>query len=168
MLAEIGLAALFLTLVAAVYAIGAAVYGGRVHSDQWVNSARNAALLTFPLITVSIGALLAALLNQDYQISYVWSVTDPSTPLFYRITALWGSQQGSLLFWSFLMSAFAVAALLLNWRAHRRLMPYVIAYTMATLGFFVGLTLFLENPFERYWIVPGNEVVQTALIPAGG
>ena len=166
MLAEIGLAALFLTFLAAIYAIVAAVYGGYRHADQWVNSARNAALLTFPLLLLTCGALLVGLMTHQYQISYVWSVTDPNTPDFYRFTALWGSQEGSILFWSLLMSLFTTGALILNWRSQRRLMPYVIAYTMATLAFFVALSLFLENPFERYWITSSNEVVQTALIPA--
>jgi len=167
MLAEVGLAALLFVFLAAIYAVVAAVYGGRHHADQWVNSARNASLLTFPLLLLAAVALWAALLSGQYQISYVWSVSSPSTPTFYRLTALWGSQQGSLLFWSLLMSLFSTAALLLNWRTHRRLMPYVIAYLMATLAFFVGLSLFFENPFERYWLLPTNEVAQTALIPAG-
>ncbi|MAS32608.1 MAG: cytochrome C biogenesis protein [Anaerolineaceae bacterium] len=166
MLAEVGFIALFLAFVAAIYAVVAAVYGGRKHNDNWVHSARNAALLTLPLLLLSSGSLLIALINQQYQISYVWSVTNPNTPVFYRITALWGSQEGSILFWSLLMSLFSVGALVLNWRPQRRLMPWVIAYTMATLAFFIGLSLFLENPFERYWIVGNNEVVQTALIPA--
>jgi cytochrome c-type biogenesis protein CcmF len=171
MLAEIGLTTLALAFIAAVYAVVAAVYGGRVHSDRWVHSARNASLLTLPLMLVSTGCLWAALLGEQYQISYVWSVTDPTTPMFYRITALWGSQQGSLLFWSLLMSAFAAAALVINWRTHRRLMPYVIAYMMAALAFFIGLSLTLENPFERFWLVNTStgttEVVQAALIPQG-
>ncbi|MBZ0301980.1 MAG: cytochrome c biogenesis protein CcsA, partial [Anaerolineae bacterium] len=167
MYAEIGLTALFLAFVAAVYALGASIYGGRVHADKWVRSARNAALLTFPLLLLSCGMLVGGLLTGQYQISYVWSVSDPNTPIFYRVTALWGSQAGSILFWSLLMSLFSTGALLLNWNSQRRLMPWVIAYTMATLAFFLSLSLFFENPFERYWIMPGNEVVQTALIPAG-
>ncbi|HLV33488.1 MAG TPA: hypothetical protein VKY59_00180, partial [Spirillospora sp.] len=65
MLAEIGLTTLFLAFLAAVYAIGAAVYGGRRHADNWVNSARNAAMLTFPLLLLSCGALLAALITEQ-------------------------------------------------------------------------------------------------------
>jgi cytochrome c-type biogenesis protein CcmF len=165
MLAEIGLASTFFAFVAALYAIGVAIYGARSQSERLVLSARNAALLTFPLLLVAAGALVAALVSGQYQLSYVWSVSDPNTPLFFRITALWGSQKGSILFWSLLMSAFAGAALLLNWHSQRRLMPYVIAYTMATLAFFLGLSLFFENPFERFWILPNNEVAQTAFVP---
>jgi cytochrome c-type biogenesis protein CcmF len=160
MLAEIGLITTFLAFLAAIYAIGASVFGGQRGNSPLVTSGRNAALLTFPLLLVAALTLVIALANGEYQMSYVWSVSSPTTPLFYRITALWGSQKGSLLFWSLLMSLFAFGAISINWRSHRRLMPYVIAYTMATLAFFVGLVLFYENPFERWWLVRGDEAAQ--------
>src|SRR5215510_12498673 len=117
MLAEVGLTSRVLAFCAAIYAIIAAVLGARRRVDRWVISARNAAVLTFPLLILAMMALLAALLSQQYQISYVWLVTDPATPTFFRITALWGSQEGSLLFWSLLMSGYAAAAIILNWRS---------------------------------------------------
>ncbi len=171
MLAEIGLSGLALAFIAALYAVGAALYGARRHADKIVISARNAALLTFPLLLVAAVSLLWALLTQQYQITYVWQVTDPNTPTFFRFTALWGSQQGSLLFWCLIMSLFAFVATAVNWRSNRPLMPYFIAYTMATLAFFIGLVLFYENPFARYWITPDlgqNAAIPSyALIPAG-
>ncbi|MFN8449816.1 MAG: cytochrome c biogenesis protein CcsA [Anaerolineae bacterium] len=170
MLAEIGLTSLTLAFFAAIFAIGAGVYGARQHSERIVVSARNAALITCPLILVSAFALMWALLTEQYQITYVWQVTDPNTPTFFRITALWGSQQGSLLFWCVIMSLFAFVATSINWRSNRQLMPYFIAYTMATLAFFIGLVLFFENPFTRYWITPdltqNSSVPAYALIPA--
>ena len=167
MLAEIGNIALVLTFFAGVYSVGAALIGARRHNDRLIQSARNAALLTLPLLLAASITLLIALITEQYNIAYVWQVSDPNTPSIYRITALWGSQQGSLLFWCLLMSVFAFGALVINWREHRRLMPYVIAYTMATLVFFVGLSLFLENPFARYWIDPANNVTSAIFQPAG-
>ena len=167
MLSELGTLALILTFGAAVYAIGASLLGARRTDDRLIRSGRNAALLTFPLLLFASFCLLVALLTEQYQISYVWQTSDPSTPALFRFTALWGSQQGSILFWCLLMSAFAFAAILINWREHRRLMPYVTAYTMATLAFFVGLVLFLENPFPRYWVTPMGEVGEAVLQPAG-
>ncbi|MEO8394065.1 MAG: cytochrome c-type biogenesis CcmF C-terminal domain-containing protein [Chloroflexota bacterium] len=164
MLAEIGLSALTLAFCAAIFAVVASVYGARRKSERIVVSARNAALLTFPLLFLAAFALLWALLTQQYQITYVWQVTDPSTPTFFRFTALWGSQQGSLLFWCLIMSLFAFVATAINWRSNRQLMPYFVAYTMATLAFFIGLVLFMENPFARYWIVPG--LAQNSSVPA--
>jgi cytochrome c-type biogenesis protein CcmF len=66
------------------------------------------------------------------------------------------------------MSAFTFAALLLNWRSERRLMPYVIAVTMATLGFFLILNNFIENPFERYWQLPDGRVEASLFSPESG
>lgn len=171
MIAEIGLAALTLAFALAVYAAVASVCGARRASAGWMLSGRNAALLTFPTALLATGALVGALMSEQYQLAYVYSVTDPQTPAIYRFTALWGSQKGSLLLWSLLMSAFTTAAIGLNWRAERRLMPYAIAYMMATLAFFLGLSLLVENPFERWWILPDaptdRQVASTALIPPG-
>ncbi|MCU0497855.1 MAG: cytochrome c biogenesis protein CcsA [Anaerolineae bacterium] len=171
MLAEIGLISVLMALITAFYAMGAAAYSWRVHSDRWLLSARNAALITCPLLLIANLVLLLALMTQDYQISYVWSVTNPSTPMFYRMTALWGSQAGSLLFWSFTMSLFTFGAIVINWRSDRRLMPGVILYMMAVLGFFLVLNLFFANPFTRFWItpeyVPGTPIPDYLLIPAG-
>lgn len=168
MLAEIGYLALALSFAASLYAIVASVWGERTHHEDWVNSGRNAAMLTFALLTLAIGALWVALITEQYQLSYVWSVSDPQTPLFYRVTALWGAQRGSLLFWCWLMSGFAFGATLLNWRSDRRLMPYAVAYMMAVLAFFVGISLFIENPFARWWIDPASgQELQSVFAPAG-
>jgi cytochrome c-type biogenesis protein CcmF len=167
MQAEIGLAGTLISFLAALYAIPAALWGARKRAITWQVSARNAALLAFVGLLVAQVALLLALIHEDYQIAYVWSVTNPDMPLFYRITALWGGQAGSLLFWSFLLSAFAAGATLVNWRTNQRLMPYFIAFTMVTLVFFVGIVLLFENPFDRYWVV-NDEAAQYTFIPATG
>lgn len=110
-------------------------------------------------------------MTQDYQIKYVWSVSNPDMPTFFRITALWGSQSGSLLFWSALMGLFTAGTIIFNWRSHRRLMPYAIAVMMACVAFFLGLKLFIENPFNRWWIMPSlptnQQVVEAVFQPEG-
>ncbi len=168
MIAELGIITTGLAFVAAVYAIGAALAGTHLRRDLWVVSARNAALLTFPLLTVSCFLLIYALLNHEFSIAYVWQTSSLDTPDFYLVTGLWGSQAGSLLFWSWLMSGFSFAALLINWRSERRLMPYVIVVLMTTLGFFLILNNFFENPFERYWNVPGQSQPVAALFKPDG
>ena len=166
MLAEIGLSATFFAFAAAFYAIVALLVGERTHSERIVLSGRNAALSTFFMLLIATGALEIALMTEQYQMEYVAMVSDSAMPTLYRLTAIWGSQSGSLLFWSFLMSGFSVAAIFFNWDTLRRLMPYAAVYMMATLVFFVGLTLFVANPFERIWFV--GDWVETALfIPDG-
>ncbi|MCU0511971.1 MAG: cytochrome c biogenesis protein CcsA [Anaerolineae bacterium] len=171
MLAEVGFATLIMALAAALYAIVASVYGELRHQEGYVLSGRNAALLVTALLTIATGALWLALVQQEYQIKYVWSVSSPAMPDFYRVTALWGSQSGSLLFWSFLMGVFSAGAIVLNWRSHRRLMPYAIAVMMAVIVFFLGIKIFIENPFERWWIMPDlprdSQVISASIMPAG-
>lgn len=166
MLAEIGFVSVLLAFVASIYALIAAFWGGKQHRESLVMSARNAALLVFPLLLIATGALLAALMTEQYNISYVWTVTDPATPPFYRFTALWGSQAGSILFWNLIMSAFSAAALVFNWKSQRRLMPGVIAYTMAVQAFFLALVLFFENPFTRYFVNNAGQVIPAIIQPA--
>ncbi|MFQ3566594.1 MAG: cytochrome c-type biogenesis CcmF C-terminal domain-containing protein [Aggregatilineales bacterium] len=168
MLAEIGFATTLLAFIAALYAIFAVIYGERViHNEAFVLSGRNAAIWVAILLTIATTALTVALMTEQYQITYVWSVSSPDMPPLFRFTALWGSQAGSLLFWSFLMALFAAATLILNWRSQRRLMPYATAFMMGTLVFFIGLVLFFENPFTRWWIAPNGDVVQSVLPPSG-
>jgi cytochrome c-type biogenesis protein CcmF len=168
MTAELGIVTTGLAFLAAVYALAAALFGAYLKRDTWVVSARNAALMTFPLLSAANLLLIYAMLNHDFSIAYVWQASSRDTPTFYLITGLWGSQAGSLLFWSWLMSGFTFAALLLNWKSQRRLMPWVIVATMATLGFFLILNNFFENPFERYWILSNGNVESSLFSPASG
>jgi cytochrome c biogenesis factor len=124
MLAEVGLAAMGLAFLAALYTIFVAIYGARTRSERLVLSARNAALATFQLLIVAAGALVVALLRQEYQISYVWSVTDPNTPSFFRFTAV-GIAASSIPFCS-LLSAFAAGTMIHC--SDRRLMPHAMAF----------------------------------------
>src|SRR3972149_7030842 len=168
MLADLGLASLFIAFLLSVYATAAGALAGARHREAWAESARNASLLTFPLLTLSVGALVYALSTLDFTLAYVADVSSQTMSPFLRVTALWGGQQGSLLFWSWLMSAFASAVMIRKWQRDRELMPYVIFVTMGTLAFFVGLSLFITNPFARLWHdLATDQVVSAVFQPAG-
>lgn len=161
-----GAGVLFLTFIVALYGVGAAIYGGYKHLDTWVESARKAQLLTFPLILLVAATLEYLLLTGDYQVQFVFNVTSSSMPFYLRLTSLWGGQSGSLVFWSLLMSTFTFAVTLRKWERDREFLPWVIAVCMITLAFFVGLALFAENPFNQVWQVGAAQVV--ALFPPAG
>jgi len=166
MMTNLGLGALFLTFVISFYGIGAAIYGSKTKSPAWVASARNAMLLTFPLLTLSALSLIYLLVSGHYEVEYVARVTSDAMPVYLKITALWGGQAGSLLFWSWLMSAFASAVMLRKWDRDREYLPWVIVVTLITLAFFLLLALFVENPFRRVWMMPDG--LKMALFqPAG-
>ncbi len=167
MLANFGFGALLLAFVISLYGIGAAIFGARKNSLAWVESARAAMLLTFPLITLTALALVALLVRGDYQVQYVYNVTSSTMPLYLKITALWGGQAGSLLFWSWLLAAFASAVMLRRWDRDREFQPWVIVVSLVTLAFFLGMSVFLENPFERFWQTAGGQQVVALFAPAG-
>ena len=163
MLADIGLFAVVIAFMLGVYATLASAYGGWRNRPAWVESARNAALLVFPLLTISVVLLVYSLLTLDFSLAYVADVSSQAMSPFLRATALWGGQQGSILFWAWLMAGFVAAVLLRKWRRDHDLMPYVIAVSMLTTVFFIGLVVFIANPFARLWHVNGAEDVTAAV-----
>jgi cytochrome c-type biogenesis protein CcmF len=167
MLANFGFFALLTALAAAVYATLMALLGARRRQPAWLASAHHAALLTWPLVTLACLSLIGLLVTDQYQVEYVHSVTSLAMPLYLKVTALWGGQAGSLLFWSWLMSTFAGLALLRKWDRDRVFMPYVIAVMMITLGFFIMLVVFFENPFLRLWTTTTGATVSSMIAPAG-
>ncbi len=151
MLGNIGYFAVLLALICAGYAAVMAGLSAWRRQPAWLLSARRAALLTLPLLTLSAFMLITLLVTGDYGVEYVYSVSNREMPFYLKVTGLWGGQAGSLLFWSWLMSVFTTSALLGRWDRDLSLMPYVIAVMMATLAFFIGLVVFFENPFVRFW-----------------
>ena len=151
MAAEIGFGALFITLIISFYGIGAAIYGAQNKNQAWISSAKNAMQLVFPLLTISVISLLYLLVNGHFEVAYVESVTSTTMPTYLKLTALWGGQAGSLLFWSWLLAAFTSAVTLRKWDRDQDLLPWVIVVNLVTLAFFLILNIFYENPFNRYW-----------------
>jgi cytochrome c-type biogenesis protein CcmF len=167
MIANFGFGALVITLIVSLYGIYAAVRGVRSNSLAWVESARKAMLLTFPLITIVSLAIVVLLVGRHYEVQYVYNVTSNSMPLYLKITALWGGQAGSLIFWSFLMSAFASAVTLRKWDRDREFLPWVIVVSLVTLAFFLFLSVFIENPFVRFWQSTSGREMVAMFQPAG-
>ncbi|MBN1220317.1 MAG: heme lyase CcmF/NrfE family subunit [Anaerolineae bacterium] len=153
---NLGYIATTLAFVLAIYAAVVAVVGARRRSPELVASARNAALAVTGLVTIAVIIIEYLLITGHYQTKYVYEVSNRAAPIFYRITALWGGQDGSLLFWSWLMSIFATAVLLRKWGPMRILMPYVMVVTQVTLAFFLGLVVFVANPFEQLSFFPAD------------
>ncbi len=162
MFAEFGYGILVVSFLVAVYGVVAAVQGARKKSTTLVESARRAMLLTFPLISISAAALIYLLVNNHFEVSFVYEVTSQSMPTYLKVTAWWGGQAGSLLFWSFLMSGFASAVTLSKWDRDIEFLPWVIVVCSVTLAFFLGLSIFYENPFVRFWQDASGQLILNA------
>jgi cytochrome c-type biogenesis protein CcmF len=167
MVANLGYGTLIIAFLVSIYGVIAAFYGARTQKPAWVDSARNAMLLTFPLLTVTALTIVYLLVNGHYEVQYVAEVASASTPIYLRITALWGGQAGSLILWSWFMAAFASAVMLRKWDRDREFLPWVIIVCLITLGFFLILSIFVENPFLRLWASPTGNVIPSMFQPAG-
>jgi cytochrome c-type biogenesis protein CcmF len=167
MFAEFGYGVLVVSFVLAIYAIGAAVYGHVSKSQRWVESSRLAMQLTFPMISLGALSLIYLLVTNQFNVAFVYEVTSRSMPMYLKVTALWGGQAGSLVFWGWLMSAFATAATLRNWDRDREFLPWVVVATGVTLAFFIGLVIFYENPFVFLWRNFDGSIAKAMIQPAG-
>jgi cytochrome c-type biogenesis protein CcmF len=167
MLAQFGLGVLAATFLLSLFGVGAAIYGYFSKSDRWVESSRRAMQLTFPLVSLSALTLIYLLVSGHFELDYVYSVTSTNMPLYLKVTALWGGQAGSLVLWSWLMSAFATAVAMRKWDRDRELLPWVMTVTATTLAFFLSLSIFFENPFDRLWQTVSGDVAAHMFAPAG-
>jgi cytochrome c-type biogenesis protein CcmF len=167
MLAQFGFGILVVTFLLALFSVGAAIFGYYSKSARWVESARRSLQLTFPLICIASLALIYMLVTGHFEVEYVYSVTSLDMPAYLKVTALWGGQAGSLLFWSWLMSAFATAVTLRKWDRDREFLPWVVVVTAGTLAFFLSLSIFFENPFARLWQTISGEILPHMFAPTG-
>src|SRR5574338_1327375 len=166
MLVDIGLIALTIAFLLSLYATFVSLYGGYSNRPRLVDSARNASLLVFPFLTIPVLVIVYSLYKFDFSLAYVYDVSSRAMSPFLRVTALWGGQQGSVLFWAWLMAAFVGIVLMRKWERDRELMTWVTFVAMLTTAFFVGLVVFITNPFTRLWYFPGaTELTQSLFQP---
>lgn len=169
MIPDIGLIALVIAFCLSIYASLMAINGEWSKRVRWVASARNATVAVFALLTISVLTVVYSLYVMDFSQAYVADVSSIAMSPFLRITALWGGQQGSVLFWAWMMAGFIALVVLRKWESNAALMPYIIFVAMLTTTFFVGVVVFITNPFTKMWIVPGAEDLVIALFqPANG
>ena len=167
MVANLGYGTLIIAFLVSIYGAVAAYIGARKNQPSWVDSARNAMLLTFPLLTITALSIIYLLTSGHYEVQYVTEVSSSSMPIYLRVTALWGGQAGSLIFWSWLMSAFASAVTLRKWDRDREFLPWVILVSLITLAFFLILSIFVENPFVSFWQSATGNITTAMFQPAG-
>ena len=155
-MASIGQLSLILALILAVYSIGANLYGVRRNSPELITSARHAVWSMCAMVALAMCALWAGLLQSDFSLEYVASYSSTTLPTIYKITALWGGQQGSLLLWTFLLSMFTAIVAYQSHRRNPELSPYVLAVMAGVATFFLYMLNFVTRPFELSATVPAE------------
>ncbi|CAA9461875.1 MAG: Cytochrome c heme lyase subunit CcmF [uncultured Solirubrobacteraceae bacterium] len=144
----VGRACLIIALAIALYGIFASVYGARTDRRAWVVSGRRAMYAVAGAVAIAFALLEAAFIRSDFSFVLVANHSSTTTPLFYRATAIWSSQEGSLLLWLLLLSLWSSLMLFLTRHKLREVAPYATAVLLGFAAFFSALLVFLESPFS--------------------
>lgn len=150
MISTFGHSCILVGLVLAAWGIVAAplhVWSGNV---RWLQSVRFAVIGQFLVVTAAAWALIYALVLPDFSIKYVAFNTTRATPIYYRVTGLWGALEGSLLLWEWVLLIFSA---LVAWTYRRGLlefMPWVLMVFSIVSAFFLFVLAFVSNPFEPF------------------
>src|SRR5438876_2809955 len=166
-MAQIGQFALALAWVVTAYSIVASLLGIRLKHDNLIASGRNAALGTAVCITTAIGCLGYLFAVSDFSIRYIAAHSNRDLPIYFKISSVWGGQEGSLLFWGWLLTIYSALVVMQNWRKHSAMMPYVTAVLMFTSLFFTAMHLFIVNPFNQTLIMQPDASLLTFVPPDG-
>jgi cytochrome c-type biogenesis protein CcmF len=155
-MATVGRALLIVAFAVALYGIGASLYGAFAGGRAWVDSGRRAVYALAGVLTLAFAIMELAFLRSDFSFNVVATHSSTTTPTFYKATAAWSSQEGSLLLWVWLLSIWSSLALALTRRRVREVAPVATAVLMTFAGFFLMLTLFYASPFETLAQPPGE------------
>ena len=150
----LGSLALWVALLLGLWGAVTGFAGGRLGRADLQASSRRAVYAMFGSLLVAVFALEWALFHHDFNVEYVAAYTSRNLPIFYTWSALYAGQKGSLLFWATVLSLFGSLALALTSSRHRSYLPYVGAVVSVVAAFFVTVTLFAANPFDRLPYTP--------------
>ena len=156
MIAELGHFALALALCVSL-ALGVLPLVGAARGNaRWMAFARPAAAAQFLLVVLAFCALGWSFAQNDFSLAYVAQNSNSKLPLPYRLSAVWGGHEGSLLLWILMLAGWTLAVAL----ASRSLPDALVARTLGVLGLvaasFHAFILFTSNPFDRLARVPAD------------
>jgi cytochrome c-type biogenesis protein CcmF len=146
---ELGHFLLWLTLGTALVLGTVPLAGAARGWGPWMAVARPATLVTFVLVAASYACLTQAFVDHDYSVLYVANHSNSALPFWYRVAAVWGGHEGSMLLWLLMQCGWALAVA----RCSRNLPLPVVARILGVMGWlmvgFLLFTLLTSNPFDR-------------------
>ena len=154
MTAALGHTSILLAFLAALIGLASPLIAARFEPERFRAVARYSIFSQFALVTVAALALIYGLIATDFSIKYVAFNTTRATPIYYRVTGLWGALEGSLLLWEWLLIIFAGIVAWVYRNRHHEMMPWVVMIFSIVSVFFLGVIGFLSNPFETLSPIP--------------
>ncbi|MGH9708052.1 MAG: heme lyase CcmF/NrfE family subunit, partial [Candidatus Acidiferrales bacterium] len=159
--------ALILAFLAAIYAFVAGIVGIVTRRPLLTKSARQAGMAVCVLISLAVASLEYFFFTDNFSLAYVAEHSNRALPAFYKFAALWSGQEGSLLFWSWVLSIYAFWALFLNRKKHPELMPFVGVVVSGVQIFFLTLNNFVASPFHILGGMDATGVLRMAAMSDG-
>ncbi|MDE1922069.1 MAG: heme lyase CcmF/NrfE family subunit, partial [Gammaproteobacteria bacterium] len=149
MIPELGMFALVLALLLSVAQAFFGLMGPWLERPAWMAVTRPAVTGQFVFVATGFGVLVHAFVVNDFSLLYVANNSNTQLPLFYRVTAVWGAHEGSLLLWIMILAIWSLAVASFT----RRLPMSFASRVMGVLGListgFLTFTLWTSNPFKR-------------------
>src|SRR5688572_22263827 len=147
-MADLGRAALVVTLGLVLYALVAGTAAALTRRRRLADSARIALIVAFGSTVVASVVLGAALIRHDFTFEYVTAHTSADLPARYALTAFWGGQEGSLLLWLLVLTGYAAVAVAVNRRLLRDLIAWVVPVIAGVATFFAFMLVAVSSPFN--------------------
>ena len=151
---ELGQFALALALVIALVQGIVPLAGAARGRHAWMNVARPAAQGQFVFVAVAFACLTYSFVNNDFSVAYVASNSNTALPLEYRVAAVWGGHEGSLLLWVLMLTLWMVGVTVFS----RHLPEEMVARVLGVMGLvsvgFLAFMVFTSNPFDRLFPTP--------------
>jgi cytochrome c-type biogenesis protein CcmF len=145
---NIGALALLIAFCLAIYSVVGSVAGKLARRPFLAASAERAVYAIWLLVTGAAAILIYSLVHGDFRLAYVAAHSNQAMPMIYKFAAWWGGQEGSLLFWSWLLSTYSAVVVFTNRHKLRNMMPYVTAILMTTEAFFLMMITWVASPFR--------------------
>lgn len=153
MIPELGNFSLMLALCLALVQSTIPLAGSFRGNARWMALARPTAAGQFVFLSISLACLIYSFISNDFSVTNVASNSNSTLPVYYRIAASWGSHEGSILLWSWMLVMWTFAVAMFS----RQLPDETVARVLAVMGLitagFLMFTLFTSNPFDR--LLPG-------------
>ncbi len=149
MIPELGQFALILALLLSASQASFGLIGAWRGREDWMRVSRTAVAGQFVFVALSFGCLLSAFVANDFSVSYVAHNSNSNLPLFYRVAAVWGAHEGSLLLWILILSIWSLAVAFFSSRLPLSFASRVLGVLGLVSAGFELFTLWTSSPFAR-------------------
>ncbi len=167
-MANLGSLSLTLAFSVTLYAVLALFLGWRTQRREIAKSGEYAVYASFFLVTAATIALAGLFATNNFNVEYVARYSNLDLPMSYKLAAVWGGQQGSLLFWTWVLTIFAAIVTYQNRHRRSDLVTLALAIISVTTLFFLLLNNFIDNPFERLGILHAGQTLPVPFTPQDG